>query len=208
MNMNIAASSASTLHTSDLTARARILDTAISLFANEGFAAVSLRRVAVTVGVSPSLVVHHFGSKDNLRAECDIRVLAFVRDKRSRSSDFSALIANAGSYGRYMARMIGDGTSAGNDLFDRLVDESIDAVSQAVADGSMRDVGEPRLVGLVLTIQALAPLLLHGQLARFAGEDVPSADTLRRIAGPTARIYTTGIFTTDAVVSSVEAATK
>jgi TetR/AcrR family transcriptional regulator, regulator of cefoperazone and chloramphenicol sensitivity len=207
--MRTAYSDAPAVSPADLTARARILDTAIDLFASEGFDAASLRRVAATAGVSPSLVVHHFGGKDNLRAECDSRVLAFVREKRSGDgSDVSALIANAGAYGRYMARLIGDGTSAGNDLFDRLVDESIDAVKQSVGDGSMRDIGEPRLVGLVLTIQALAPLLLHGQLARFAGEDALSADTLRRIAGPTARIYTTGIFTTDAVISSVEAAAK
>ena len=51
----------------DKTARARIRDAAIRRFARDGVAATSLKAIAADAGVSPPLVVHHFGSKAGLR---------------------------------------------------------------------------------------------------------------------------------------------
>ena len=59
----------------DLTTRARIRDAAVDLFARDGFAHVTVRRIATEAGVSPALVIHHFGSKEGLRAACDAHVL-------------------------------------------------------------------------------------------------------------------------------------
>ncbi|HJE59178.1 MAG TPA: TetR/AcrR family transcriptional regulator, partial [Nocardiopsis listeri] len=50
----------------DLTARARIRDAALTRFGQEGFG-VSVRAIAEEAGVSPGLVIHHFGSKEKLR---------------------------------------------------------------------------------------------------------------------------------------------
>src|SRR3954468_6963488 len=63
----------------DLTARARIRDAAIRRFGADGFG-VSVRAVAAEAGVSPGLVIHHFSSKDNLRAVCDEHVLRTIRE--------------------------------------------------------------------------------------------------------------------------------
>ena len=51
----------------DLTARARIRDAAIRHFADEGYERTTIRGIAVTAGVSPGLLRHHFGSKEELR---------------------------------------------------------------------------------------------------------------------------------------------
>ena len=56
----------------DLTARARIRDAAVCRFARGGFRRVG-PSIATDAGVSAGLVMHHFGSKDKLRAECDAR---------------------------------------------------------------------------------------------------------------------------------------
>ncbi|MCL1801575.1 MAG: TetR family transcriptional regulator [Promicromonosporaceae bacterium] len=58
----------------DLTTRARIRDAAITRFAKDGFGA-SIRTIADDAHVSPGLVIHHFGSKDQLREECDHHIL-------------------------------------------------------------------------------------------------------------------------------------
>src|SRR5512141_3078784 len=55
----------------DLAARAAIRNAALRLFADRGPDAVTVRQIAAQAGVSPALVVHHFGSKDGLRAEVD-----------------------------------------------------------------------------------------------------------------------------------------
>src|SRR3954451_11177967 len=68
----------------DLTARARIRDAAIRRFGAEGFGA-SVRTVAADAGVSPGLVIHHFGSKDGLRAVCDEHVLRMIREAESEA---------------------------------------------------------------------------------------------------------------------------
>ncbi|HEV2726781.1 MAG TPA: helix-turn-helix domain-containing protein, partial [Solirubrobacterales bacterium] len=52
-------------------ARDSILRQAMSVFAAQGIEATSLRQVAKGVGVSPALVVHHFGSKEGLVAAVD-----------------------------------------------------------------------------------------------------------------------------------------
>ena len=69
---------------SDLTARATVRDCAIAVFARDGFAA-SVRTIAEAAGVSPGLVIHHFGSKDGLRAECDDHVLELTRARNLES---------------------------------------------------------------------------------------------------------------------------
>ena len=55
----------------DLTARARIRDAALALFADRGLDGTTIRDIAKAAGVSGGLIRHHFGSKDDLRAACD-----------------------------------------------------------------------------------------------------------------------------------------
>lgn len=53
--------------TGDLTAKARIRNTAMDLYAEFGEDRTSMRTVASTAGVTVGLVVHHFKNKDGLR---------------------------------------------------------------------------------------------------------------------------------------------
>jgi AcrR family transcriptional regulator len=63
----------------DLTACARIRDAAVRRFGADGFGA-PVRAIASDSGVSPGLVLHHFGSKDALRAACDEHVPRVIRE--------------------------------------------------------------------------------------------------------------------------------
>lgn len=55
----------------DLTAKARIRNTALELFAVLGEEGTSMRRIAGDAGVTVGLIVHHFGTKDRLREEVE-----------------------------------------------------------------------------------------------------------------------------------------
>src|SRR3954463_1649362 len=46
--------------------RAQIIDCAIEVIAESGYAQASLRKIADRVGIAMSAVLYHFGSKDNL----------------------------------------------------------------------------------------------------------------------------------------------
>ncbi|AZG45367.1 TetR/AcrR family transcriptional regulator [Gordonia insulae] len=85
----------------DRTTRARVRDTAIEVFARDGFAA-TVRTIADAAGVSPGLVIHHFGSKEKLRAECDAQVL-----RRTREANEAGLETTAGAhaFGGFLAKL-------------------------------------------------------------------------------------------------------
>jgi AcrR family transcriptional regulator len=56
--------------------RSRILDSAIRLFADQGFDTVSVRDIAVDASVNPAAIGYHFGSKEGLIREALALVLA------------------------------------------------------------------------------------------------------------------------------------
>ncbi|WP_369639884.1 TetR/AcrR family transcriptional regulator, partial [Nocardia sp. JMUB6875] len=61
----------------DLTAKARIRNAAMDLFAQYGDSRVSLRAVAAEAGVTLGLVQHHFKTKDGLRDAVDKLVVDY-----------------------------------------------------------------------------------------------------------------------------------
>jgi AcrR family transcriptional regulator len=190
----------------DLTTRARVRDAAIRLFAAEGYDLVPVRRIAEEAGVSAALVIHHFGSKEGLRQACDDHVLAFVAAKSDPDAVLADLLTHVGDYGRYIARMVTAGTAAGNTLFDRLLQQARTTVTEGVRAGRIRNTDDPESLARVLVLQSLAPLVLHAQVARIAGEETVSADTLLALARPAAQIYTHGVFLDDELIAAVDAA--
>jgi len=63
----------------DRTTKARIRDAAIECFAAKGAEGTTARKVAAAAGVSPGLVMHHYGSMDGLRLTCDEHVASTIR---------------------------------------------------------------------------------------------------------------------------------
>ncbi len=53
----------------------RLRDAALALFGEQGYAATTVRAIAERAGVTAGLVVHHYGTKENLRAAVDRYVL-------------------------------------------------------------------------------------------------------------------------------------
>jgi AcrR family transcriptional regulator len=63
-------------------ARMRILDTAETLFAEAGPAAVTLRSIAAAAGVNVAAVNYYFGSKENLFEEMFVRRIVPLNEER------------------------------------------------------------------------------------------------------------------------------
>ncbi|ADG80687.1 Transcriptional regulator, TetR family OS=Tsukamurella paurometabola (strain ATCC 8368 / DSM/ CCUG 35730 / CIP 100753 / JCM 10117 / KCTC 9821 / NBRC 16120/ NCIMB 702349 / NCTC 13040) OX=521096 GN=Tpau_4118 PE=4 SV=1 [Tsukamurella paurometabola] len=61
----------------DLTAKARIRNAALELFAAHGESGVSLRAVAAHAGVAVGLVQHHFKTKEGLRAAVEQQIVEY-----------------------------------------------------------------------------------------------------------------------------------
>jgi AcrR family transcriptional regulator len=155
---------------SDLTARARIRDTAIRCVARDGVN-VSLRAIAAECGVSASLIVHHFGSRAGLREYCDEYVLSSVRELKSSvlepGSGVAAMLAqieDIGSYAPligYLIRSLQARGPASQAFLDHLAATTEGYLEQGVASGVVRASRDPRARARALVEFSTGALLLH-----------------------------------------------
>jgi AcrR family transcriptional regulator len=189
----------------DLTTRARIIRAAMRSFGERGFAGATVRDIAAEVGVSGGLVLHHFGSKDGLRAECDRRVVDFVRGKRRAGSSAAATLSAAfAEYGLYAARTIGEDSTGSRELFETLLAEARAAVAEGADAGSMRGSSDPEAQAAALLVLGLGPFAFATQLSRWAAADTETA--MRRLAVPLAEIYTHGLLRDDEALDAARGA--
>lgn len=161
----------------DLTARARIRDAAVSRFAREGFG-VPLRVIAADAGVSPGLVIHHFGSKDGLREQCDHHVLkhAFLlKEDVLTEGDpqvMRALLGNLQALDEptaYLLRAVLAGGEVARRLVERTVVASEVYIERAVAAGTVKPSRDPAARARYLTYMSLGMLVVA--FTATAGED-------------------------------------
>ena len=183
---------------SDLTARARIRDTALARFGADGIAGTSVRAVAADAGVSAALVLHHFGSKEGLRQACDEHVLEAVR--AGGDADISALgemLGAATPLRRYLARALLDGTDAATTLFTEIVDRTEEWLAQGEAEGWVRPSSDARARAVTYVSWLLAPLVLGDQVGRLLGGDPAETTTAVRGARAGLEMLTGGLFADD-----------
>ncbi|NKQ57030.1 TetR/AcrR family transcriptional regulator [Amycolatopsis sp. K13G38] len=166
----------------DLTARARIRDAALSLFAEHGVAGTSMRRIADHAGVSLALVQYHFGNKAGLERGCDEYVVEFIRAALSRGVDGKQLdnaefVEETHRAGapvlRYLGRALADGTPAAGSLFDELV---------AITERYRESQADPRAEAAVFVAMRLGIYVLQDHLTRALGVDAFGPEGMARIA--------------------------
>ena len=194
----------------DRTLRAVIRDEALRLFAARGADAVSVRQIAAAAGVSPGLVVHHFGSKDGLRAAVDRHVLALfdgmLSDMTAGRPDFAdpaasgsataailAYLPPGSAVPAYLRRLLLDGSEAGREVFARMFELSLQALETLAAAGLASTGQDPPVRAAFLLANDLAVLLLRERLADVLGVDPLSGEGLARWAGEILPIYGAGL---------------
>lgn len=191
---------------SDLTAAALIRAAAMRLFADRGAAAVSVRDIAAEAGVSPSLVIHHYGSKNGLKAAVDAHVTAFFTEfvtefigasadelmAASTSTTLAERIGN-GPVLAYLRRLLVDGGPAAAALFGALYDMSLDTTSKFEDAGIMRCSSDDRTRAAVLLANDLAVVLLREQITAVLGTDPLSGDGLVQWSQTVMDVYMNGV---------------
>lgn len=167
----------------DLTARARIRDAAIARFADDGVAATTLKTIADDVRVSPPLVIHHFGSKEGLRAACDEYVAAAIRAGKHATmtgslDPLAALrqLREGPPLMRYLARTLADGSEHVTRLIDELLDDAVGYLEEGIEHGKVKPTDRPRERAAVLLLWSLGALVLHEHVHRLLGADLTADD--------------------------------
>ncbi|MEU7143858.1 TetR family transcriptional regulator [Nocardia sp. NPDC046473] len=192
----------------DLTTAARIRDTAIEVFGDEGFQ-VGVRAIAKAAGVSPGLVNHHFGSKDGLRAACDERVLQLIRDEKlkaitsnSLAKGMLAALAEIELYGplvAYMVRSLQAGGPMALSLFDHMVEDAETYIQQGVESGAIKPSRDPAARARYLMTLNVGATLLWMQMHQQPGEKLDFRKAIRELTEeltpPALEFYTQGLLT-------------
>lgn len=205
-NLDRAEQMFNTLHmrsASDLTARARIRDAALTRFGSEGISGTSVRAVAADAGVSPALVVHHFGSKEGLRQACDDYVLDSIRSGDEAATEaLGEVLSAATPVRRYLARALLDDTEAAGALFAEIVERTQVWLADGEAEGWVRPTSDSRARAVTYVSWLLAPLVLGDHVGRLLGGDPAETATAVRGARAGLEMLTGGLFADDRWLSA------
>lgn len=160
------------MRSADLTTVARIRDAAIELFGSRGFD-VGVRAIAEAAGVSPGLVIHHFGSKDGLRQACDDYIAEEIRSEKSqaiRSTDAAswlAQVAEIESYApmmAYLVRSMQTGGELAKHLWRTMIANVESYLDDGVQAGTVRPSRDPAARAKYLAMAGGGAFLLYLQL--------------------------------------------
>lgn len=181
-------------HFEDLTARARIRDSAVRLFAERGFEGTTIREIAAAAGVSGGLVRHHFGSKEDLRAVCD----SYALDQMMRIKEQAVLEGKVADPGfvsaaqpallvlfRYLARAMVDSSPSADRMFEAMVA----LCERWLEEHHEGPIADPRAYSAVLVAMETGALAMSAQLSRALGADIFSPEGHLRLAKAKVAFY-------------------
>ena len=200
----------------DRTTKARIRDAAIACFAEFGMNDTTVRTIAAEAGVSPGLVIHHYGSMEGLRTACEEHVAGAIREVRENTMSTGPGIdvlrtlsdTDVGSVAGYLARVLAESSPTVDQLVDDLVADAVEYFDTGVRAGVLRHSDDPTGRAVVLVLWALGGLVLHDHFERLLGIDLTDPDigsnpNLAAYMGPVYEILGTGIFT-DALAADLQ----
>jgi AcrR family transcriptional regulator len=177
----------------DLTARARIRDAAITLFAERGIGPATIRDIAQAAGVSSGLLRHHFGSKEGLRQACDEYAMAQVTGIGNRFIELgtlSRLTPEVLRLQRYLVRSTMDGSPAGNAMFDLMIE-----YGEKWLKSTDLKVSDPRAYIAVLSAMKMSMFTMREQLTRALGVDVGGPEGWVRMLQASIEIFSQPLVT-------------
>ncbi|MBO3740111.1 TetR/AcrR family transcriptional regulator [Actinoplanes flavus] len=188
---------------SDLTARARIREAAITLFAERGVASASIRDIAQAAGVSSGLLRHHFGSKEGLRDACDEWAMSRIIQIQMRFTElgtFGPIDPEFLVLQRYLVRSLMDGSPRGMAMFTQAVEHG----EQWLAGTSLES-KDPRAFAAVLGAMKLGMFVMRDQLTAVLGEDAGELPGYLRMIRASVEIFTQPLLTREQADQALEA---
>jgi AcrR family transcriptional regulator len=198
----------------DLTGKANIRNAALRLFAERGHDAVTMREIAAAAGVSPALVVHHFGGKEGLRAavdgyarqafdslfamdEQDLAEALTGEGSRSIAEMFARAFPPGSPLPAYLRRLLLTNDPAGAALFGRWFTQTRELLDSLTERGAAQPGEDPAVRAAFLLVNDLALLLLRNHVAAAIGIDPLTPEGMARWAKEVTAVYQQGAFASE-----------
>jgi AcrR family transcriptional regulator len=188
----------------DRTAVARIRDAAIEQWGQHGFT-VGLRRIAETAGVSPALVIHHFGSKVGLRKACDDYIAEEIREVKTESlrtadsADWLRQVAEIEEFApmiAYLVRSMQSGSDLAKAFWQRMIDNAEQYIEDGVRAGTLKPSRDPKARAKLLGLIGGGGLLLYLQMHENPTDlRAVLRDYSEEVMLPMLELYTQGLMT-------------
>ena len=186
----------------------RILDAAIDLFGAKGVEATTVRGIAAAAGVSPALVLHHFGSKDGLSRAADDRIMqmiAAIRPAMEHSAravsrgeperfaylPFLTLVENP-QLAAYIRRILIDGGERASAFLRGAFGQATRLQHDLIAQGVARPTEDVETRVGVLLSMAMSLFILREPLSDVLDFDPLTEDGLERWLAQVQQIVTRG----------------
>ena len=165
-----------------------------------------VRTIAQDAGVSPALVIHHFGTKDALRAACDEHVLRQIGEAENDSvvrgspGDMLAQLAAVEQYAPatgYVVQALLAGGHLSQAFLERLVHDTEQYLQEGVEAGRIRPSRDPAARARYLVYVGMGALVMHLRLQPPADGDLGPAlrSYADAVALPALELYTDGLLT-------------
>lgn len=187
-----------------LDSKERLIEVAVSVLAREGFAGTSLRMIAIEAGVSPALLVHHFGSRQRLIEEAiDAALGEWMESKDGLTeraklglseaiAEWPRLAEDGRTKLEFFRQVMIAGGSAANHLFQQMVREAKLRLERFAKTGMMRELTDVDSAAVLLASYGLAPLLMSGSIKSVLGADFTDPKISEKLAASSAELF--GLF--------------
>ncbi|GAA1535637.1 AcrR family transcriptional regulator [Microbacterium ginsengiterrae] len=170
----------------DRTAKAIIRDTALRVFGERGPAAATLKVVADRAGVSQSLIIKHFASRDGLIAAVDEHVLGILSNSLRALAEADAELPPAGylagasalsdpDTARYLSYLLLEDSPRAATAYRRLHAHGTELMEKMRDAGAVADDIDHGRLTAMLVAHGLSTVLLRDRLTEVLGDDPMSA---------------------------------